>query len=370
MASIIDKAIEMYKDELFSSIIYRELARLRGEEKLGRELSRLADMEEEHAEFWRDFLRKRGINVEGIRVSGAKLLAYKILVRLIGTGLALRLLETGESKAVEEYSRILDDPSLTPEEREALKRILEDELMHEHDLMEEEGRFKEFMEHVRDAVLGMSDGLVEILSVSAGLAGAYGDPLYVALGGAIVGVGGALSMGISAFTGARAQRQVRMSVLGRIRLASRHVASALVSRLRRILLEKGFSEPAVKALEGDLESNPELLSRLVAEEEHGLTEERLEDPAKAGLYTGLFYVVGAFVPLIPYFLLLPIPLAMPLSFLLAGAMLAMTGFVIAVSAGLNVKGKMVELVVAGIGAATATYLIGKLASIILGIEVS
>lgn len=371
MASIIDKAIEMYKDELFSSIIYRELARLRGEEKLGRELSRLADMEEEHAEFWRDFLRRRGVNVEGIRVSRAKLLAYKILIRLIGLGLTLRLLETGESKAIEEYSRILGDPSLTPEEREALKRILEDELMHEHDLMvEEEGRFKEFMEHVRDAVLGMSDGLVEILSVSAGLAGAYGDPLYVALGGAIVGVGGALSMGISAFTGARAQRQVRMSVLGRIRLASRHVASALVSRLRRILLEKGFSEPAIKALEGDLESNPELLSRLVAEEEHGLTEERLEDPAKAGLYTGLFYVVGAFVPLIPYFLLLPIPLAMPLSFLLAGVMLAMTGFVIAVSAGLSVKGKMVELVVAGIGAAMATYLIGKLASILLGIEVS
>ena len=40
---------------------------------------------------------------------------------------------------------------------------------------------KNFLDHIRDAVLGMSDGLVEFLSVTAGLAGAYGNSLSVAI---------------------------------------------------------------------------------------------------------------------------------------------------------------------------------------------
>ena len=79
------------------------------------------------------------------------------------------------------------------------------------------------MNYVSDAILGMSDGLVEVLSVSAGLAGAYGNPFNVALGGLIVVIAGALSMGIGSFTSVRAQKQVRLGVLTRIFLASRYI---------------------------------------------------------------------------------------------------------------------------------------------------
>ncbi len=94
------------------------------------------------------------------------------------------------------------------EEKDKLRRILEDELLHE-----EESMFKDFMDHVRDAILGMSDGLVEVLSVSAGLAGVYGNSFYVVLGSTIVGIAGALSMGIGAFTSVRAQKQVKVKHL-------------------------------------------------------------------------------------------------------------------------------------------------------------
>jgi len=116
-------------------------------------------------------------------------------------------------------------------------------------------------------------------------------------------------------------------------------------------------------------SNPELMGSIIAEEEYGLSEASLENPAKAGLYTGLFYAVGAVVPLLPYFARMRITYATPLSFILAGIMLAATGFIIAVSAGLNYKYKMIELAAAGLGSATLTFLIGKAASIILGINI-
>jgi len=153
---------------------------------------------------------------------------------------------------------------------------------------EEESRFKDFMNHVRDAVLGMSDGLVEVLSVSAGLAGAYGDPINVAIGGSIVGIAGALSMGIGAFTSVRAQRQVRLSILSRIKLASKYVAHVFVSRVINYMMGKGLSKEAAEVIAEGASRDKELLGRIIAEEEYGLKEEALEKPGRAGLYTGFF----------------------------------------------------------------------------------
>jgi len=77
----------------------------------------------------------------------------------------------------------------------------------------------------------MNDGLVEVLSVSAGLAGVYGNPLYVALGGLIVGIGGVLSMAIGVLTRVRAQKQVRLSVLTRLRIIARYAIHILVDKV-------------------------------------------------------------------------------------------------------------------------------------------
>lgn len=367
---IVKAALKAYSDELFAATIYSELADMyRGDKTLSSRLKAISEMEKRHALFWRRFLENKGISVSGIRVSRLKVGFLKALSRIIGPGFILKMLESGEGDAVKHYSAILSTAELEDDERREVQRILEDELLHEHELEEESSRFKEFMDHVRDAVLGMSDGLVEVLSVAAGLAGAYGDPFYVAVGGAIVGVGGALSMGIGAFTSVRAQNQVRLSVLSRIRLASRHAAGVLKRRIVEYMARRGVSRRTSEMLAEEAASNPELMGSIIAEEEYGLSEASLENPAKAGLYTGLFYAVGAVVPLLPYFARMRITYATPLSFILAGIMLAATGFIIAVSAGLNYKYKMIELAAAGLGSAALTFLIGKAASIILGINI-
>ncbi len=367
--SVIDVAKESLRDELEAALIYGHLARRYKETELSEKLEKIAKMEGEHAAFWADFLRKRGINPTDIKPRRLRIRLYMLLFRILGLGLTIKLLESGEIKAIETYARLLDSPDLSGEEAEKLKKILADELLHEDEFAAEETRLKEFMEHVRDAVLGMSDGVVEILSVSAGLAGAYGNPLNVALGGLIVGIAGSLSMGIGAFSSVRAQRQVRLGVLSRIVLAVKHLPGIFINRVRDYMVRKGFSEDAARVIAEESVSREDLLKRIIAEEEYGIREETLEHPGKAGLYTGLFYIVGAIVPLIPYFLMLPIGIAIPLSFVFAAAMMAFTGFIIAVSANLDVKMKMIELVAAGLGAAAITFAVGKIASILLGIEV-
>lgn len=365
---LIKYAIESYLDELLASEIYKKLAEHSKDESLNNKLIKASEMERRHSEFWKKFLERRGVNTEDYKINPLKVKFSLLLYRILGLGLTLRILERGERKAIETYSIILSNEGLSEDERAEIKRILEDELLHEEDFLEE-GKFKEFLNHIRDAVLGMSDGLVEILSVSSGLAGAYGDPLYVALGGLIVGIGGALSMGIGAYINIKSQNQVKTGTLYRLSAAAKYATRALIDRVMRKLKEEGFNQDTLTALSRDLEEKPNLLSKLAISEEENVSSEDIENPLKAGLYTGLFYIIGSIFPLSPYFLMLPIPFSRPLSFLSAGLLLALTGFIIAISASLDVREKILEFVVAGSGAAFLTYLIGSLASLLFGIEV-
>ena len=190
---------------------------------ISKKLIKIAEMEGRHVKFWLDFLRRRGYDPSKIKPNKLKIMIYTLLFRIIGLGLTLKLLEASESSAIEVYTKLLESPDLSSDEKKELYNILEDELVHEDEFIDEESKFKDFMNYVRDAVLGMSDGLVEVLSVSAGLAGAYGNPFNVALGGLIVVIAGALSMCIGSFTSVRAQKQVRLGVLIRIFLASRYI---------------------------------------------------------------------------------------------------------------------------------------------------
>ncbi len=362
-------AMESLRDELESAIIYGRLAdRYRGS-SLGEKLRMIAEMEGRHAAYWSRFLKKRGVEPSNIKPNKMRITLYTILFRIIGLGFTLKLLESGEEKAIKTYIQLLESPELSNGEKEELRKILEDELMHEEEFIGEESRFREFIDHIRDMVLGMNDGLVEILSVSAGLAGAYGNPFNVAVGGLIVGIAGSLSMGVGAYVSVHAQREVRLGIFSRILLASRHVPEIFIDRVRQYMKRKGFSDELSEKIAEETVRKRELLARIIGEEEYNVREESLESPGRAGIYTGSAYIVGAILPLIPYFLLLPIPLSLPLSFIIAGLMLSATGFIIAVSGGLSIRKTMMELVAAGLGSATLTYTIGRIASLLLGIEV-
>ncbi|MCD6195170.1 MAG: VIT1/CCC1 transporter family protein [Staphylothermus sp.] len=366
---LLNNARKALMDELYAAAIYTKLSRLYRNKKVSSKLRCIAEMESRHAVFWAKFLKKRGFDTSKIKINHLFLNTKILFYRIIGYVLTLKLLENEEKDAVLFYSKLLDSNYLFPDEKDELKRIIEDELLHEQEIAEEEEAFKDFMEHIRDAVLGMSDGLVEVLSVAAGLAGVYGDPFNVAVGGTIVGIAGALSMGIGSYTSVKAQREVRIGVLEKIKLIVKYVPQALFERVKKHMVAKGFNEETAIIIAKESMNKEELLSKIISVEEYGLTEERLEDPVKAGLYTGIFYILGGIIPLIPYYLRAPVLFSLPASFIIAALLLGGMGFVIAVIAEINIKKKMLELILAGIGSATLTFIIGKLASLLLGVEV-
>ncbi|MCD6563625.1 MAG: VIT1/CCC1 transporter family protein [Thermoproteales archaeon] len=368
---VIRKAQKALKDELFASKIYARLSKTYKDERIQKKLLMFSKMESNHLSFWINFLRKRGYDTVNIlKGSKIKIYFYSLLFRILGLGLTLRMLESGENEAIELYSELLESSELSGDEKNSLRKILEDEFVHETEFSYEESRFEEFLEHVRDAILGMNDGLVEILSVTTGLAGAYGSPFYVAIGSLIVGLAGALSMGIGSFVSVRAQRQVHEGILKNVAIAARYVPYLFQEKIMKFMLKKGLSKEVSIKISEEAKVNEKLLSKILSEEEYGLKEEKLENPLMSGIYTGLFYIFGSLFPLTPYFLNLPITISLFLSLFFAAIALAFSGFIIAISAGIKVKNKIMEMVFSGLGVAGITYIIGKVASILFGIEIS
>jgi len=359
------KALE---DEILATSIYAKLSKRFVQDPLGSKFHQISKMEGDHVRYWRSFLEKRGHDVTSIRVGKLKLMAYGYMPAILGRGLTLRVMEMSEGDAVDLYSEIMEAHIAQEPEAQMLKGILEDELVHEQEFYKEESRFEGFLTYVKDAVLGMNDGLVEILSVTTGLAGVYGNSLQVALGGFIVAIAGALSMGISTYASARAQRQVHEGILRRIARASRYVAHVFTERVSSHMSKRGYSKEVSKAVAEESVKHHETLSRFIAEEEHGLRREALVNPMMAGSYAGLFNAFGALLPLLPYFFGLTTAAAVLLSVTLAGVTLAATGLLVAILANMRIRTKIVEMILSGLGSAAATYLIGKIASFLLGIN--
>lgn len=357
-------AIDM---EAFAVAIYRHLAKLHP--SMSEDYISLAEKESSHISFWTSFLKRRGVKAAVQAPNRIKLSGYKIAMRLLGSGLTLRIMERNEASSVNLYASLLSNSDIAEEERIGIQRILEDELVHEEEFIKKQSEIGDFMTYIKDAVLGLNDGLVEILSVTTGLVGVYGSPYSVALGSLVVGIAGALSMGISTYTSSRSQRQVHQGIMSRLASASRHVTWVFKDRVKQNAIDKGYSEELASNIAEETASNPSRLSNFIVEVEYGLKEKTLGIPSRAALYAGGANLAGAMIPLAPYFFTSDIKTALILSLGFATIFLAVTGLLVSLLANVSARTKVVEMVITGLGSATVSYIIGWLASVLLGTRV-
>ena len=107
------------------------------------------------------------------------------------------------------------------------------------------------------------------------------------------------------------------------------------------------------------------MNRFVVEEEYGFTIDDIGKPVKSSVYSGLFRLVGTFLPLIPYFFGIPVITSIVLSVFIGMLMLIITGFILALSTNLSIKKKITELIVNGLVLTAIVFLLGNLTSQLL-----
>jgi len=353
MSGMVELARKFYLDEYADSLLYAQLAKTERDEKIKAEFMRLSEIESKHAKFWHEFLAKRNVKAPRKKVKRLTTLSVKLLRKILGPGAVASLLEMGENSAVQKYFKFLTEYSRDMDENElkTLKEVILDELEHERFFREEEKRFH--VENTRDLVLGMNDGLVEILGAVTGLSAVYpNNPQLVGISGLIVGVAGALSMAIGTFVSVRSQRQVKESIRERMEVLFRVSPDRAAEELIEKLVEGGMPEDVARDVAKELAGNTEAIMQL-------LLPEAEENEIRAALYTGLSYLLGVAFPVTPYFLASSSLVALPFSILLAGSALAIVATLISLLSGISIKKKVAEMVATGLGAAFLSYLFGR-----------
>ena len=181
---------KMQQNELTESEIYRSISRFAKGDKNKETLLRIADEESVHYEIWKTYTNT------DMKIQKFKVFFYTLLARVFGFTFAVKLMESGEGLAQEEYARIAEE---VPESYE----IKKDEEEHEACLLEilDEER----LQYVGSMVLGLNDALVELTGSLAGFTFALQNSRLIALSGLIIGISATFSMASSEFLSARSE---------------------------------------------------------------------------------------------------------------------------------------------------------------------
>lgn len=176
---------------------------------------------------------------------------------------------------------------------------------------------------ISSSALGLTDGLVSNLAFLTGFAGAETGTEIIRFAGLAAMLAGTVSIFFGGVLAARSELDLYQSDARREAYEIEHEREEEVLELRELYREKGLSEDeAARVVDTISQSREKFLEDMLTNELH-IHKSDLENPFKLGGVTGLSFLIGAFVPLAPYYLLsvrtnaLVLSLTLSLAFLFA-----------------------------------------------------
>jgi VIT1/CCC1 family predicted Fe2+/Mn2+ transporter len=298
-------------DEVVDRAVYLSIASHEKNAKMRSLLIRLAEDEKRHADIWRSLV-KGGDRIGDPPLLGMRTFFFSIMKRLLGMSFVTKLLERGESNALVGYGAALGSRALSRKERELTMQIINDEKMHEASLAGALARRDVNLAYMQSKLLGLNDGLVEILAVAAGVAAVATTSFIVVIIGLITGISGTLSMAGGVY---------------------------LSSKSEHLVTDKG-----------------------------GAAQSKIS-PAKEAYNTGAYYLLGVIAVIAPFALGLKGPVGIACSVAVACVVLVIASAVVAIISGTSVRRRSLEMLAISLGAAAATVLFSTFAKAYFGVQI-
>ncbi|MCL4325275.1 MAG: VIT1/CCC1 transporter family protein [Candidatus Thermoplasmatota archaeon] len=367
MISKMHEIEQFYKGEILDSLMYSKFSEIEKDENMKKVFITLSEIEKKHSIFWKTLSEKMGIRLTTENPSFLKIFYIITIRKLFGLGFALKALEGNEDKAVIKYYNYLLTGNLNETDKIELKKIVVDELVHETFFVWNEDKMN--IDNVKDGIYGMSDGLVEVLAAVSGFAAIIVDPFLVAIGGLIVGIAGTLSMSVGAYISSKSQYEVERYDVDQLRKQVNVAKDEMKDKLKDLFLNNGLPENDATRISDVVSSNESDMVRILSKEYLNFSEKKTENPVKSAKNTGISYIIGMVIPIIPYLLGIDGVYGIIASFIISAIALSFVGSLIAIAGGTNKFKKIFEFIILGLGAATITYIIGSIARILFHITV-
>lgn len=209
------------------------------------------------------------------------------------------------------------------------------------------------------------DGVITTVGFVTGVAGFTTENSFILAAGVAEILAGGISMSLGSYLSAKSQREFYLKEIAREKREIREIPEQERDEVREIYRAKGFGGEELERVVKRLTADRKVWLRVMVEEELGLIEESMDDPASVGVVTGVSFAAGAFFPLLPY-LFTGGALAVALSVVLAVLTLTLLGLGRAFITRRFRPGTIVEVPLLGLFAAGAGYAIGILLNYLVG----
>ncbi|QQE81052.1 VIT1/CCC1 transporter family protein [Alicyclobacillus sp. SO9] len=218
---------------------------------------------------------------------------------------------------------------------------------------------------VGDAIYGVNDGLGAIFGIIAGVAGFAHNDQTILISGFFGALASTLSMGAGAWLAAKSENELLDSELSHERREIQDDPEHELEELKLLYELKGLSPEESNRIATQVSKDPETFLTTMAQEELGIHEASQSNPWSSALFGSLSTLVGAIVPLVPFFFLHGL-----VAIVVAAAVSILAHFVVgALKSIITVRGWFVsglEMTLVGIIVGVVSYGFGEIGSRLLG----
>ena len=376
-AKLITGLQQAWRDEMASARNYRALAAHEPQADRKAILLRLAEAEDRHAANWAVRLKELGADPGVYHESVGEQTRRWLLVQS-GTERAVVKLEAMEDAADALYDDLLK--VATDKERNQIAEAQREEEAHARVLSDISGAFSPAQRQLNrllgrekwhataggwigQAIYGANDGLGAAFGVVSGVAGATNVKAeFVLIAGITTAIASALSMGSGAYLATKSEREVYTAEIEKERREIAEHPQEEVEEMELFYQLKGFSVAESQKLAAKLAEQPEHFLKTLTHEELGLSERSFPNPWRAAMSAMASTAGGAFIPVIPFFVMHGTP-ALIASFIISTAAHFAVGAAKVIVTGRSWFKSGMEMTFVGLGEALITYGIGLLIAI-------
>jgi VIT1/CCC1 family predicted Fe2+/Mn2+ transporter len=364
-------ALESLKDELNGAFLYDALSQAEKDPRLAEVYRRMAAVERQHAGVWKERLKADGTALPAFAPNWrARTLAWA--ARRLGVTAVLPTIAGLERKDTRKYAHSPNAAGMAADEA-SHNRLLGQIVrtitggMEGGQLAQLEGRHRAAGGNaLRAAVLGANDGLVSILSLVMGVAGAELNNAAILITGFAGLLAGGISMALGEWLSVQSSRELYKHQIAIEQAEIESAPEEEAEELALIYEARGLPRDEARRLAQQILKDPNSALETLAREELSVDPSELGGSAWTAAITSFFlFAGGAILPVVP-FTFLHGTAAIVGSMAFSGLGLFIIGAGITLFTGRNAIFSGFRQVLFGLAAAGITFGLGRL----LGVNIS
>jgi VIT1/CCC1 family predicted Fe2+/Mn2+ transporter len=366
----VDMLRTFWKSEIIADHLYRFIAKKYQNADQKNAVIKIGKMERGHAAVWNNIAdQTHNVSFQISIFLKLKIFVMKLFSLIIPFTIFIHYMEHKERNSILEYSELLQSYQDNAKVRKRIINIIREEIGHEWLMMEQIADKSSYVAKTKEAIHGMTAGIIETLALVIGLLAVQATSLIIGLTALISTIGGMVAIMTISYISAKGHHDLYEGRIKELSIKKDIHPATLKQELKNALLARGVGDTTVSDMMSVIGDDTQLLSNLIKSIK---IAENATVPIEAVKTTTTFFIIGTLPIIMPFFIgimwkaepLIPATIA----FAIAIIIVSISGLFIAVLSGKRISVKIVHNVLIIVGACSLTYLIGLAARILFGIE--